>query len=62
METPVVISAVKLTKRYAELVAVDEITFTIHGGECFGFLGPNGAGKASIMKMITCGWTVKSGP
>jgi len=61
METPVVISAVKLTKRYAELVAVDEITFTIHGGECFGFLGPNGAGKTSIMKMITCVSPVTSG-
>ena len=61
METPVVISAVKLTKRYAELVAVDEITFTIHGGECFGCLGPNGAGKTSIMKMITCVSPVTSG-
>ena len=61
METPVVISADKLTKRYAELVAVDEITFTIHSGECFGFLGPNGAGKTSIMKMITCVSPVTSG-
>ena len=61
METPVVISADKLTKRYADLVAVDEITFTIHSGECFGFLGPNGAGKTSIMKMITCVSPVTSG-
>ena len=61
METPVVIFADKLTKRYAELVAVDEITFTIHSGECFGFLGPNGAGKTSIMKMITCVSPVTSG-
>ena len=61
METPVVISADKLTKRYADLLAVDEITFTIHGGECFGFLGPNGAGKTSIMKMITCVSPVTSG-
>ena len=54
METPVVISAENLTKRYADLVAVDGVTFTIHGGECFGILGPNGAGKTSIMKMISC--------
>ena len=61
METPVVIFADKLTKRYADLVAVDEITFTVHSGECFGFLGPNGAGKTSIMKMITCVSPVTSG-
>ena len=61
METPVVISAKNLTKRYADLVAVDGVTFTIHGGECFGILGPNGAGKTSIMRMISCVSPVTSG-
>ena len=61
METPVVISADKLTKRYADLVAVDEITFTVHSGECFGILGPNGAGKTSIMRMVSCVSPVTSG-
>ena len=61
METPVVISAENLTKRYADLVAVDGITFAIHGGECFGILGPNGAGKTSIMKMISCMSPVTAG-
>ena len=61
MEKPAVISAENLTKRYADLVAVDGITFSIHGGECFGILGPNGAGKTSIMKMITCVSPVTSG-
>ena len=61
METTVAISAENLTKRYADLVAVDGVTFTIHGGECFGILGPNGAGKTSIMKMISCVSPVTSG-
>ena len=54
METPTVISAQNLTKRYRDLVAVDGISFAIRRGECYGFLGPNGAGKTSTMKMITC--------
>ena len=54
MESPTVISAHNLTKRYRELVAVDGISFAIRRGECFGFLGPNGAGKTSTMKMISC--------
>ena len=61
MKTPVVISAESLTKRYADLVAVDGVTFIIHVGECFGILGPNGAGKTIIMKMISCVSPVSSG-
>lgn len=61
MVTPVVVSAENLTKRYADLVAVDGITFAIHAGECFGILGPNGAGKTSTMKMISCVSPVTSG-
>ena len=61
METPAVISADNLTKRYADMMAVDGVTFTIRGGECFGILGPNGAGKTSIMKMISCVSPVTSG-
>jgi lipooligosaccharide transport system ATP-binding protein len=54
VNTPIVIYARKLTKRYSDLVAVDGIDFAIRRGECFGFLGPNGAGKTSTMKMISC--------
>ena len=54
MEAPIVISAHNLTKRYRDLVAVDDISFAIRRGECFGFLGPNGAGKTSTLKMIGC--------
>ncbi len=41
-----------LTKRYANLVAVDKINFTIQEGEIFGILGPNGAGKTTTIEMI----------
>jgi lipooligosaccharide transport system ATP-binding protein len=43
-----------LTKRFANLVAVDAIDFDVARGEAFGFLGPNGAGKTSTMRMIGC--------
>lgn len=43
-----------LTKRYGELVAVDDVTFTLEPGTVTGFLGPNGAGKSTTLRMI-CG-------
>lgn len=47
-----VISAENLTKTYADVTAVDGISFTVSAGESFGLLGPNGAGKSTTMKMI----------
>jgi ABC-2 type transport system ATP-binding protein len=41
-----------LTKRYGQLVAVDDVSFDVHRGEIFGFLGPNGAGKSTTIKML----------
>ncbi|MGV9897075.1 ABC transporter ATP-binding protein [Streptomyces tendae] len=41
-----------LTKRYGEVVAVDELTFAVRPGEVTGFLGPNGAGKSTTLRMI----------
>jgi ABC-2 type transport system ATP-binding protein len=41
-----------LTKRYGEKVAVKEVSFSVNGGEVFGFLGPNGAGKTTTIKII----------
>jgi lipooligosaccharide transport system ATP-binding protein len=49
-----IVSAKNLTKRFKQLVAVDDISFDINEGECFGFLGPNGAGKTTTIKMIHC--------
>lgn len=47
------IEAVELTKNYAEVRAVDRVSFTIPQGEVFGLLGPNGAGKTTTIKMLT---------
>jgi ABC-2 type transport system ATP-binding protein len=43
----------QLTKRFAEVVAVDRISFDVHKGELFGFLGPNGAGKTTTINLLT---------
>lgn len=43
-----------LTKKFGKFVAVDNISFSIRGGEIFGFLGPNGAGKSTAIRML-CG-------
>jgi ABC-2 type transport system ATP-binding protein len=42
-----------LTKDFGALRAVDDLSFSVGGGEVVGFLGPNGAGKSTTMKMIT---------
>jgi len=54
MEPEVLIEAENLTKKFGDLVAVDNINFRVVKGECFGFLGPNGAGKTTTMKMVHC--------
>ena len=56
-----IIRARGLVKRFGDLVAVDNIDFSVGAGECFGLLGPNGAGKTSTIRMITCVSPVTSG-
>lgn len=43
----------KVTKRYKDHVAVDEVSFEVEPGTIFGMLGPNGAGKTSTIRIIT---------
>lgn len=43
----------KLTRKYGDFAAVDDVSFAISPGEIVGLLGHNGAGKTTIMKMIT---------
>lgn len=47
-----VIKTEKLTKRFGDFTAVNEITFEVYKGEIFGFLGANGAGKTTAMRML----------
>ena len=42
----------RLTKRYGEKVAVDDLSFEVRPGIVTGFLGPNGAGKSTTMRVI----------
>jgi ABC-2 type transport system ATP-binding protein len=41
-----------LTKRYGEVVAVDDLTAAIEAGRVTGFLGPNGAGKSTTLRLV----------
>jgi ABC-2 type transport system ATP-binding protein len=41
-----------LTKRYRDLVALDDCTFGVARGEIFGLLGPNGAGKTTLLRLL----------
>ncbi len=43
----------RLTKKFGELLAVNEVTFQVREGEVFGLLGPNGAGKTTLIRMLT---------
>ena len=47
------IEANGLSKRYGDVVAVDDVSFSVGKGEVIGFLGPNGAGKTTTMRMLT---------
>ena len=42
-----------ISKRFGTLLAVDNVSFTVPGGEIFGLLGPNGAGKSTLIRMLT---------
>jgi ABC-2 type transport system ATP-binding protein len=46
------ITTKNLSKRYGEILAVDDVSFSVSPGEVLGFLGANGAGKSTTMRMI----------
>ncbi len=48
-----IITVSNLTKKFGNIVAVDNISFEVKRGETFAFLGPNGAGKSTTIKMLT---------
>ena len=41
-----------LTKRFGEVVAVDDVSFAVGTNETFGFIGPDGAGKTTLFRML----------
>jgi ABC-2 type transport system ATP-binding protein len=47
------IEARGISKRYGDLLAVDDVSFSAGSGEVIGFLGPNGAGKTTTMRILT---------
>ena len=46
------IVAEHLTKRFGEVTAVDDLSFTVGANETFGFIGPDGAGKTTLFRML----------
>lgn len=56
-----ILQANELVKKYGDLVAVNNASFTMAEGEVFGLLGPNGAGKSTAISMLTCLFPPTSG-
>jgi ABC-2 type transport system ATP-binding protein len=46
------IETINLTKKYGELVALNNLNLAIEQGACYGFIGPNGAGKTTTIKIL----------
>ena len=47
-----VVEVSRVVKRYGDLVAVDDVSFSVDAGEIFTLLGPNGAGKTSTVEIL----------
>jgi ABC-2 type transport system ATP-binding protein len=60
-DTAPAIDVAHLTKRYDDLLAVDDISFTVRMGELFAFVGPNGAGKTTTVEIVDTIRTPTSG-
>src|SRR5688500_3864484 len=56
-----VISARHLTKKFADEVVVQDISFEIPRGSIFGFIGPSGAGKTTTVRLLTGVYTPTEG-
>ena len=49
---PAVLAVSQLCKSYGALKAVNNLSFSVQAGQCFGLLGPNGAGKTTTLEML----------
>ncbi len=61
MNDGLMIEVANLTKRYAGVTAVSNLSFTVARGEIVGLLGPNGAGKSTTMRILACYLPATSG-
>ena len=54
MQREAAVTVNRLTKRFGDFVAVNDVSLSVGKGEIFGFLGPNGAGKSTTIRIL-CG-------
>lgn len=47
------INVKNVTKRFGDIIAVDELSFEVRKGEIFGIVGPDGAGKSTLLRMMS---------
>ncbi len=47
------LKATHVTKKFGELMAVDDLSFHVRDGQIYGIAGPNGAGKSTVFNLIT---------
>ncbi len=59
MET--ILKIENLTKRFSEVVALDNVSLEVERGSILGLLGPNGAGKTTLLRIINGLLTIDSG-
>lgn len=60
-DTFVMLQSERLSKRFGDILAVDDLTFDLSAGEVFGLLGPNGAGKTTSIRMLCALISVTAG-
>ncbi|MBW1779882.1 MAG: ABC transporter ATP-binding protein [Deltaproteobacteria bacterium] len=51
--TPAILEITGVTKRFGNLTALEDVSFTIREGEILGLIGPNGAGKSTLVNLIS---------
>jgi len=54
LQKEIAIEVNSLVKKYGDLAAVDDVSFTVWRGEVFAFVGPNGAGKTTTVEILVC--------